>query len=44
MYAKNISRRLYERTSDYKGLMRYFYPSEFYRLDTSLGGYFIVID
>ena len=30
IYAKNISRRLYERTADYKDLMRYFYPSEFY--------------
>jgi hypothetical protein len=31
IYAKNISHRLYERTSDYKGVMRYFYPSEFCR-------------
>lgn len=29
--AKNISRRLYERTANYKGRMRYFYSPDFYR-------------
>jgi len=29
--AKHISHRLSERTVDYKGVMHYLYPSEFYR-------------